>query len=366
MKIPKIHLTVLFLLVLFFIQETSGQKKHPQLSDSTASKRILKHTPDTMPLRAGDTVQLKPAAGTTVLLMKEPAAKDNMKYVFPIVTLVLGIFLNRLIDFWSGRKRIKRAGRRWQAELLLLETPIQQQMDSLNSLAEELKKDVYQIPEVSTYRTVKGEIFTSLDKSELLRYIELYCTQNYREAVRRSNQVIGEIDILQYNYDAMDEKLKSFLSETSKHTTRFMEHLQLLMVRFKEFGIWLHETRGIDPLTIPEFKEINDLFDAHIRPKQESGDYDVYELKTFFFHPLIQKLLPFFNTEKGLELNHIATNCLNEIHLIKAEKGYMAENAEILKQRYKEQQPRIEAVAMNLARSTRWWQFGKWWNQCAN
>ncbi|MBN8880469.1 MAG: hypothetical protein J0I32_23195 [Sphingobacteriales bacterium] len=336
MSVQRLPQAVLCILLLAHFSVTHAQKNtRPKPAPELTPDTVISSA-DTLPIRAMDSVQIAthPAQNTTVLLLKETPGKDNMKYVFPILTLLLGILVNRVIDYFSQHKRVSRTGRRWKAELTLMESPIQQQIDSLDTFVKELNKDVYDIPKLSIFPSLKGDVFRSLDKSELLSYIQRK-SRNYTEAVKKANKVVGTVDILTNHYDVLKEKFNEFLAKTSQCNQELTEHLQHLLRSFSQYGTAVEKQHGgANPLSDDGYRSLHDLFDAHIYPKQDTGDYDIYELKDRFFIPLIEALGHLRHDDRTLDIQDHATACLNTIHAIKAEKGYMVHNAGIIKERY--------------------------------
>ena len=63
--------------------------------------------------------------GKCVLNFQQKSNKRKyINLIFPILTLFLGFFLNRGYDYFTEKRKIKKGGERWIAELLGLEEPI--------------------------------------------------------------------------------------------------------------------------------------------------------------------------------------------------------------------------------------------------
>lgn len=107
---------------------------------------------------------------TRVVLVKEKDTFEFLKYLFPILTLLLGIIIKEMIDKWSNTKKIKKSGTRWTAELRSLEEPIRNQIKSLNSFIAEHNEESFKIPKLNIYPALNGEVFKSLDKDDLIKY----------------------------------------------------------------------------------------------------------------------------------------------------------------------------------------------------
>lgn len=343
---------ILSFLVLAIIQAQQTLHKKTSL-DSLAVKDSLKSSVDTTIVPINDTINLShtdiSSGNLKIIISKEKEGTDYMKYIFPIITLMLGIALNKGLDYFSDRKKTKKIGKRWIAELSLLNGPISQQIESLNVFLERLNEDIYDIPKLQLYALLEGEAFKTLDKSELLRYIELFKSTTYDEAVKKSNKVVSAVNVLASHYANLKEKFNEFLKNTSSYNTSMTGNLQSLLQAFAKYGVSLeHELQG-NPSNDQRYKPIADLFNTHIYPKQESGNFDVYELKDNFFIPLMKILGHFRQDERTFELAHFTTSCLNDIHGIKAEKSYMIKNAKTIKERYEKELESIPKVLSEIS-----------------
>jgi hypothetical protein len=293
---------------------------------------------DTISRKISDTISI---SGTNseqlqvqVILVKEESSPDNFKYVFPILTLLLGILINKALDYFKDRKRIKKSGERWVAEIRGLELPIKSQLISLQMLKTEIVKEKFEVPEMEIYPMLNGEIFQSLDKADLIKYIVSFNGIAYENAVLASNRVHGYVNIMASHHDALKDKFEDFLKNTSAHTTTFNRHLQSLMRAFRNYVIALEDELQQDPINDPRYQPIFQLCNQHIIPFLTSGEYDVYALERDFFIPLIQILDNFRLDQKINEMSDAVLLCLAEIKGIKMEKGYLNENVNTLINRF--------------------------------
>lgn len=331
-------------------QQFPAKKKLPD----SAKKSIVKTDTITTPIK--DTIKLThddiSNGNLKIIISKDKEDTDYMKYIFPVITLIVGIALNKGLDYLSDRKKTKKTGKRWIAELSLLNGTIFQQIEALNTFLERLKKDVDDIPPLQLYATLDGDAFKTLDKSELLRYIELFRSVDYNDAVKKSNKVVSAVNVLASHYVNLKDKFNEFLKNTSAFSTALNGDLQSLLQAFAKYGVSLEQELQGNPSNDPRYKPIADLFNAHIYPKQESGNFDVYDLKNNFFIPLMKVLGHFRQDERTFELAHYTTACLNDIHGIKAEKSYMIKNAETIRERYTKELEAIPQLLSQIARKT--------------
>jgi len=79
-----------------------------------------------------------------IIMIQEKSKSDFFKYLFPILTLLLGIWIKEVLDKRNNKKKIKKTGERWVAELRSLEEPLIKQIEVLEEfLAEHKKRRVF-------------------------------------------------------------------------------------------------------------------------------------------------------------------------------------------------------------------------------
>jgi hypothetical protein len=340
------------LLILLTISHFSFSQKQGQDSNTQQSVKVAdtakKTTNDTAKLLLKDSIVIanKDLSNSDLKLFIQQRARgtEYFKYIFTILTLVLGIGINKLLDYISERKRIKKVGERWVAEIRYLDKPISNQIEALEKFLIEHKKEKFIAPQMNIYSGLDCEIFKSLDKSDLLKFLEKNKKKKYKEAVLSSNKIHGYISILASHYESMKTKFEEYLKGTSSHTTSLTQNLQLLMRAFGTYGVLLEKELDGDPINDPRYRPILDLFNTEIMPHMENGEFDVYKLKSDFFIPLLEILGLLRHDERINELAEYSSNCLNFIKGIQMEKKYLTENFETIKSFYKDELAELENV----------------------
>ncbi len=345
------------LLVLILISSTSfGQikknegitkdsNKNKAISDSNLiSKSKKSNSKETL-------IPIEPNRDTKIILVKEKGETDYPKYLLPIFTLLLGIAINKILDRLADRKKTKRTGERWIVELRSTEEPIKEQITSLKEFKEGLENQNFEHPRLSIFTAINGELFKSLDKNDLIKYIELknkkpwykkpYATnkkaklEEYKKIIKISNRTHGHISILVHQFEMIKEKFQSYLSGTSNHTTSFSKNLQIFIKSLQTYNLEI-EKEGANMNTDARVKPIFDLYMIHIHAHRNDGKYNPFTLETNFFIPVLGILTPFRMDERTIPLTSSITACLNDIAGIKMEKIYMIENTTTLIKRYEE------------------------------
>jgi hypothetical protein len=286
---------------------------------------------------------------TKVILVKEKFKMDYLKYIFPIFTLFLGIWIKRFFDKASDTKRIKKIGKRWIAEIRSLEEPMKKQIKSLKNFKTENLNEDFNIPRLTLFSYLDGEVFKSLDKNDLTEYIELNNKKiEFKDVIKISNNIHGFTSVLTHLHETLKEKFGKYLSGTSKHTTSLTKSLQTYMRAFRNYGVELEKELQTDPYQDDRYKSIADLYLKYITPNLDNGNFNPYILEKDFFLPLVEILRHLRLDNRTEQLSLSVTSSLNAIKGIKMEQNYMTENVETMIKHYQEQLAELKEVIRGL------------------
>ncbi len=318
------------------VQKLPSKIKSPKKIDTSITSNRITPTSDTITKKINDSIVMSPIANGNlkVIVAKETSEPDYFKYIFPILTLLLGIVLNKFLDYLKDKKNTKKVGQRWIAEIRCLEIPIQSQIDVLTKYLPEIQKEQFDIPELEIFPMLNCEIFKTLDKAELIKSIELFKGKKYEDAILSSNRIHGFIDVLASHHIALQKKFEEYLQSTSGHTTSLSRNLQSLLRAFGNYGVALEIELQQDPTNDPRYQPILQLFDKYITPFTNSGEYDVFVLRIDFFMPFVQILGHLTHDNRIDDMANAASACLNDIKGIEMERRYWATNISTLLSRY--------------------------------
>ena len=279
---------------------------------------------------------------TKVVLLKEKNSTDFLRYIIPILTLFLGVGLNKLLDSYSEKKKIKKSGRRWIAEIRSLKKPLENQIEELEKFLVEHQKENFITPIITTYSSLSGESFKSLDKGEFIKYIELTKKSDFQEVIKISNKTHGYISVLSSLFEVLKDKFNAYLPRASIHVTSLSSNLQSLLRAFTD-GVLIK--KEIEQYHVDgSYRLIANLFSTQIFSKRDNGDYNPYELETNFLMPLLKILDQLRKDERMTKLIKYSSKCLNDIKGIKMEKRYMSENLTFIIDRYKTQLNSLDEI----------------------
>lgn len=196
----------------------------------------------------------------------EPEKTDYFKYIFPILTLLLGIGVNRSFDYVTNNKKIKKTAKRWTIELQNLKKPLERQINSIDEFLKEHKKEEFKMPNLKAETYLEGESFKSLDKTDLLKYLERFKKKKYNIAIEDVNQINSYVTVVRHHYTTLKEKYSEYKNGTSQHVTNLSKDLQGLLKSFAIYGSELEQELNADPLNDQRYRPILDLFDTEVKP----------------------------------------------------------------------------------------------------
>lgn len=332
------------------------------IAQSTLNKNQQKTSEIVKKAKNDDTVKVNLKKESTILpvktqenakliMVKETVEADYWKYVFPVFTLILGVFLNKLIDFISSKKNIKRNGKTWIAELIGFEASLKSQKEALNSFKDTFNGNNYDIPNLKIYGGLDGKNFESLAKSDLLKYIETKYgswkpsifisneqeNENFKKYVKATNKIIDYIDIVKFNFNLITEKHSSFLNGISTNTSILNKHLHDFRDELAQYQIELEREPGFNAANDQRLRPINVLFKREIMDKMANGiNINPLELPAIFCQPILSTLSITRDDVRTYSLRTSCTAILNTVEAIKAEREYMKTNLVKLIGRFEE------------------------------
>ncbi|MBI3139018.1 MAG: hypothetical protein HYZ15_10565 [Sphingobacteriales bacterium] len=329
-------MTSKILTIFFLLASTIAFSQTDKAKKDSATKLVLA---DTVKANKSDTIYItkdRLVDKELRIVLEETNRPDYFKYILPILTLLLGIGINKYLDYLKDRKQIKKTGERWKAELTSLEMPITKQIQYLEDFLAEHNKEVFGVPKLSIVTSLDCEVFSSLGKTDFIKFIQSSLSKDYKDSVIFSSKVSSFISIVKSNTENVRLKFNEYLDGTSSHTTKLSLGLQELLIEFADFGVKIEKEVNGDPIQHPGYAGLLELFDNEIAPKLQTGDYDIYELEKKFFLPLFNLLGHMRLDDRTKKMADIASGCMSSIKGIKMEKKYLSENITTLISHYKD------------------------------
>lgn len=337
---------ILTIIIAFTFLSSVSQIPKKEKDSTFVQDTVLAKTKQTILLNKKDSLNIGIEDDQKEILIQfiEPEKTDYFKYIFPILTLLLGIGVNRFIDYLTNNKKIKKTAKRWIIELQNLKRPLDRQISFIEDFLVEHKKEEFKMPNLKVETYLEGESFKSLDKTDLLKYLERFKKKKYEVAIEDVNQINSYVTVVRHHYTTLKEKYIEYKNGTSHHVTNLSKDLQELLKAFAFYGSELEQELNADPLNDPRYRPILDLFDSEVRPYMQDGNYDVFKLEKDFFIPLLSILANFRFDKRTHNMTESVRNCINEIKGIKMEKHYLTVNFENIKTRLEENKSELEKI----------------------
>lgn len=338
--------TMCCIIVTVFLAISPGVDAMAVILDSATIKYIarvqniveIKNVPDTIKAEfLNDTVTIADPIPVGRIIYAEHKSKLNifLDYAFPIIMLLLGVCIDRCILNHTERKRNKREGLRWKSELDSLRKPLQLQKDTFNKLIEEYcdVQDRFDIPSLSSQVLLNCEIFDSLNKEDLYKYLlskqsSDRATAEYHKII----QVVSSIKSCQPNLHCMISEMKS---ESNKLINQFNPCIQDYY-RKLVYSIASQKLPLIGDKLSELYSGLNDQM-PNVNP---------FLIEDSFIRPS-RELLKTSQSEASLDLIFCLNGMQDIIQGLKNEKTYIRQNLEQLIQAYSQIEVTIASITFN-------------------
>lgn len=326
MKLGKIRFILFVNLCISSFIASSSLASDATIKDHTAKAiKVVEmvNTTDTIKSEfTNDTITLPRSIPVGQVIYTEHKTNLNiiLDYAFPIIMLMLGVLIDRIISKSTDNKRVKKEGVRWKFEIKSLLDPLKQQQETFKKFIKEYcdVKNRFDIPYINLQVLLKCEIFDSLNKEDLYRYLQLLyendevATHEYHKVI----QVISSLKSCQYNLSDVISEMKT---GSNKLTSQFEEVI-------REYNRKL--TACLDVNLLPRTgATLQDIYNKTII--KQVPYLNIFELENSFVRPSIEILVGSKGDKQfRIELLHCLQSMLNIIMGLQIEKIYAKQNLE--------------------------------------
>jgi len=222
-----IGLFLMFLTISFLTVSAGSIRDSITVKDSVQVHKFveLKSISDTIKSEfVNDTIDITKPVPIGQIIYTEHKTNLNilLDYAFPIIMLMLGVIIDRLVLMCSEHKRIEREGMRWKSELDSLIAPIHLQQKAFKKFITEYcnVKDRFDIPSLNLQVLLKCKIFDSLNKEELYKYLRSKC-KNDEIATKEYHKSIQAISSIKSCQQSLSSVVSEMRSESNKLISQF-------------------------------------------------------------------------------------------------------------------------------------------------
>lgn len=272
-----------------------------------------------------DTITFSQPTTISQIVYAEHKESPNTFYgiIFPVITLILGVAIDRSAQMIIDKRKMKKNGKRWKNELESCVSPIQKQIESLSGFVHDYcdNPQRYDMPGISIYPILKGTTFASLNKEDLQDYLE--CKKGSKTSVQeRFYKITTFVMSLELIYQSFIEAYNSFKQSSSRQIEVFntvqLEYSQLLLAT---------SSKVPNEMTEGDYIRLRELFDYAF---STYPNVNLFDLEAPFISPSLSVLSRYGMQEYknmndkliemrycinglGLEKVYLKTNLLNVI-----------------------------------------------------
>lgn len=287
-----------------------------------------------------------------IVIVKEKDSSDSLSRLLPLIFtltgLVIGFFINRFYEWHMNRKKIKKSGKRWSIELKTLEEPLKDQIKYIEAFNLSVGKRAWSYESLELMTTISSERFSSLDKNDLMDYLD-YTTrfpwykqlfnskaknqEQYNKAVKISNHIHGFIDVLNHNFHMLNHNWDQFQDGITATTKKLNQNMETLNIQFNTFRFHISN----DTLKIYQKADYEPFFNLYFRfisQLRQNPNYNMYNLNKDFLEPAIIELEKLKKDDRILPITTSTSVLYNDLRAVNAEKDYVLDNMTELIARY--------------------------------
>jgi hypothetical protein len=270
-----------------------------------------------------DTINLeKPYTVGQIIYAEHIKYADILKdYIFPIIMLLIGIAIDRLIMYLTLKTRIAKAGQRWSLEITSLKKPIIAQQKEFRTFIQEYCDDSmrFDIPTITHQNLLGCEIFDALSKNDLYDFL---LSKHKREeiAISEYHSIIQIISSIKSCNNTLNDALTAMRSEANKQMENFN-------IATREYFNVL--TKVMHNKTISDTAGTN-LYNLYQQEVSGKMPYvNIYELEGSLIKPSCD-ILSKLDNGNNLELFRHLCSISDTIQALRNEKIYIKQNLEKL------------------------------------
>lgn len=278
-----------------------------------------------IPVKENSEIKIKdPSPEFTIQLIQDD---DNIVViVLPILTLILGVFLEKGWEAIKENRKFHKNIKRWKLELYGLIKPLENQANSLKEFNSELKKNKDIMPSLGFETALDCEVFNLLERTELLDYYQKIQELKEKDALEKVNKISANIKATKFYHNLIIEKYNDYKSGRSAHTSAFNQSLNAILLEFNLMKPKYRTLIETDQKVQKHFVNIDSLIKNEIEPYKEKGDFKLFEMKEKFFEPLIAELNEISQNVDAQKIFENSQNCLNQLKGIEREIEYVTTN----------------------------------------
>lgn len=240
---------------------------------------------------------------------------DFLGKSFPILTLVIGIYLNRWIAKSDKRRKDAKSFNDLVTEVELLEEPVRKQSESVRTLIENLEEKQFITPKFSSVLQLNLNRISLLDRLGIVDHLQMVSGSRLI-AIKRANALFLGCDGITIRYQQLQEIVNDYVSTSGSQFEQWRAHaneqlrvISTLMVEVERDG----RNWADDPLISGAIELTKDCL---------TMDADVLEIKEKVHNPLMHLYAKYRADLRTPELARLNSLALHSIMAIERERFY--------------------------------------------
>lgn len=255
-------------------------------------------------------------------------------FFYPIITLLIGVWIKTAISSRADKRRSEKIGKRWIAELSAQSADIENQIEAFSTFITDYcdNRNRFDIPNIS-YGFINSRNFDALGKEDLYDYLGQLLKKQDQEKVDNTYRKITSI------ISALD----SIDTQTRNHIQKFLDRNNALVEAYNtnldQYGKLLRQI----PVGYPG---ISDSIVVSLRTRYFSIAKDMPKINLFDCEDsfVIPSLKILRSNPFPSELDDTLQNCLNITLGLRNEKAYIKSNLESANAQYRKVLDKIAEI----------------------
>ena len=238
-----------------------------------------------------------------------------LEYLFPIITLLLGVAIDRFLLRINEKKRVEKSGKLWLIEIKALKGSLEKQINSLSYFIKSYcdVENEFDIPSIPKYETLKCEIFNSFSKKDLYDFLSIKNKKESEQIFHKINSIISTTkDTYEQQLHFFNKSMESASIQIDLFNTNLRNYINELLFN-ESYATYFKN----------DYRILQDLLNSIVLEKMPN--VNMFELQGAFIEKSLT-ILNKYNKKQCSDLLVILMECQGNIQALKNEKYYCRNN----------------------------------------
>ena len=270
-------------------------------------------------------------------------------FIYPIITLLIGVWIKTAISSRADKRRSEKIGKRWIAELSAQSADIENQIEAFNTFITDYydNRNRFDIPNIS-YGFINSRNFDALGKEDLYDYLGRLLKRLDHERVddtyRKITSIISALD-------SIDTQIRNYIQKFMDRNNALVEAYN---ANLDQYGKLLRQIPvGYPGISDSIVKSLETIYSTILK---DMPKINLFDCEDSFVIPSLKILRsnPFPS-----KLDDTLQNCLNITLELRNEKAYIKSNLESANAQYRKVLDKIAEIN-EICRPKHGWLYQQW------